>query len=84
MMKALHPEFVIPRHGTPGTVKIFDDTERFYALLIERVGKMARDGKSLDPIKKELRMPEYDGWASKDRIPSNIDAAYKVVTGKKS
>ena len=79
MMKALNPEFVIPGHGTPGTVKIFDDSERYYALLLERVGKMAREGKSLDEIKKELRMPEYDGWASKDRIPSNIDAAYKVV-----
>jgi cyclase len=81
MMKALNPEFVIPGHGTPGTVKIFDDSERYYALLLERVGKMAREGKSLDEIKKELRMPEYDGWASKDRIPSNIDAAYKVVKG---
>ena len=79
MMKGLNPEFVIPGHGTPGTVKIFDDSERYYALLLERVGKMAREGKSLDEIKKELRMPEYDGWASKDRIPSNIDAAYKVV-----
>ena len=79
MMKALNPEFVIPGHGTPGTVKIFEDSERYYALLLERVGKMAREGKSLEEIKKELRMPEYDGWASKDRIPSNIDAAYKVV-----
>src|SRR6266403_4593267 len=73
MMKGLNPEFVIPGHGTPGTVKIFEDSERYYALLLERVGKMAREGKSLDEIKKELRMPEYDGWASKDRIPSNID-----------
>jgi hypothetical protein len=39
------------------------------------------NGKSLDEIKKELRMPEYDSWASKDRIPSNIDAAYKVIKG---
>jgi cyclase len=81
MMKGLNPEFVIPGHGTPGTVKIFEDSERYYALLVERVGMMAREGKSLDEIKKELRMPEYDGWASKDRIPSNIDAAYKVVKG---
>ncbi len=81
MMKGLNPEFVIPGHGTPGTVKIFEDSERYYALLLERVGKMAREGKSLDEIKKELRMPEYDGWGSKDRIPSNIDAAYKVVKG---
>src|SRR5437870_5416453 len=69
MMKGLNPEFVIPGHGTPGTVKIFEDSERYYALLLERVGKMAREGKSLDEIKKEHRMPEYDGWPSKDRIP---------------
>jgi cyclase len=82
MMKGLNPEFVIPGHGTPGTVKIFEDTERYYDLLIDRVGKMAREGKSLDEIKKELRMPEYDSWANKDRIPSNIEAAYKVVKSK--
>ena len=82
MMKGLNPEFVIPGHGTPGTVRIFEDTERYYDLLIDRVGKMEREGKSLDEIKKELRMPEYDSWASKDRIPSNIEAAYKVVKSK--
>jgi cyclase len=80
-MKALNPEVVIPGHGTPGTVKIFDDTEKYYALLVERVGKMVNDGKSLDEIKKELKMPEYDHWATKERFPTNVEAAYKVVRG---
>ena len=79
MMKGLNPEFVIPGHGIPGTVKIFEDTEQYYAVLLDRVGKMAREGKSLDQIKKELKMPEYDDWATKERVPSNIEAAYKVV-----
>jgi cyclase len=81
MMKALNPEVVVPGHGTPGTVKIFDDTEKYYALLVERVGKMAGEGKSLDEIKKELKMPEYDHWATKERFPTNVEAAYKVVKG---
>jgi cyclase len=81
MMKGLNPEHVIPGHGTPGTVQIFADTEKYYALLLERVGKMAREGKSLEQIKKELRMPEYDHWATKERIPTNIEAAYKAVKG---
>ena len=81
MMKALNPEIVVPGHGTPGTVKIFDDTEKYYALLVERVGKMAGEGKSLDEIKKELKMPEYDHWATKERFPTNVEAAYKVVKG---
>ena len=82
MMKALKPEVVVPGHGQPGTTKIFDDTEKYYALLVERVGKLAKEGKSLDEIKKEVKMPEYDHWATKERFPTNVEAAYKVVTGK--
>jgi cyclase len=79
MMKALNPEIVIPGHGNPGTIKIFDDSDQYYKLLMERVGKMAGDGKSLDQIKKELRMPEYDNWIGKDRWDSNVEAAYRAV-----
>ncbi len=81
MMKALNPEHVVPGHGTPGTIKIFEDTEQYYALLLERVGAMVREGKSLDQIKKEVRMPEYAHWGSQDRFPTNVEAAYKAVTG---
>jgi cyclase len=81
MMKALNPEVVIPGHGEPGTVKILDDMEKYYNLLLERVGAMVKAGKSLDDIKKELRMPETDDWAGKDRFPNNIEAAYRAVKG---
>jgi hypothetical protein len=63
-------------------VKIFDDGEAYYALLVERVAAMVKAGKSLDEIKKDLRMPEYADWASQDRMPTNIDAAYRMVTAK--
>ena len=82
MMKALNPEHVVPGHGTPGTVKIFEDGEKYYALLLDRVGAMVKAGKSLDDIKKEVKMPEYAGWGSQDRFPTNVEAAYKAVTGK--
>jgi cyclase len=81
MMKELNPEHVIPGHGQPGTVKIFEDTEKYYALLLERVGKLVKEGKSLDEIKKEVKMPEYASWASQERFPSNVEAAYKAVKG---
>jgi cyclase len=81
MMKGLNPEHVIPGHGIPGTVKIFEDTEKYYALLLDRVGKMVKVGKSLDDIKKELKMPEYEHWATKERFPTNVEAAYKAVKG---
>ena len=81
MMKALNPEVVVPGHGDPGTVKILDDMERYYNLLMERVGAMVKAGKSLDDIKKELKMPETDDWAGKDRFPNNIEAAYRAIKG---
>jgi cyclase len=82
MLKALKPEVVVPGHGTPGTVKIFEDMERYYALLVERVGKMVQAGKSLDEIKRDLQMPEYDQWMTKNRIPGNIEMAYNMVAGR--
>jgi cyclase len=81
MLKALNPEFVIPGHGIPGTAKIFEDTEKYYALLLERVGKLVKAGKSLNEIQKEVKMPEYDHWATKERFPTNVEAAYRAVKG---
>lgn len=80
-MKSLNPEVVVPGHGSFGTTKIFDDSQRYYELLLERVGVMVRDGKSLDQIKGELRMPEYASWSYQERMPTNIEAAYRAVKG---
>ena len=81
LMKSLSPVHVVPGHGIPGTVKIFEDSEKYYALLLERVGRLAKEGKSLDQIKKEVRMPEYENWAAQERFPTNVEAAYKAVKG---
>lgn len=78
-MRTLNPEVVIAGHGAPGTTRIFDEMERYYALLLERVGGMAREGKTLERIKAELKMPEFDDWAGKERFPSNVDAAWRAV-----
>src|SRR5258706_218371 len=37
---------------------------------------------TLDDIKKELKMPEYASWGSQDRMPTNVEAAYKALGGK--
>jgi len=81
LMRALNPEVVIAGHGAPGTTKIFDEMERYYALLLERVGRMAREGKTLESIKAEIKMPEFDDWAGKERFPNNVDAAWRAVKG---
>ena len=81
MLKALNPEVVVPGHGSFGTTKIFDENDRYYTLLLERVGAMVRAGKSLDQVKQELRMPEIADWSYQERMPSNIEAAYRVAKG---
>jgi cyclase len=83
MLKALNPEHVIPGHGPPTSTKLFDDGEKYYALLVERVAEKVKAGKSLDDIQKEVKMPEYASWASQDRMPTNIEAAYRMVTANR-
>lgn len=65
-----------------GTVKILDDMEQYYNKLMDGVRQLVKQGKSLDQIKKELKIPGTDDWAGKDRIPNNIEAAYRAVVGK--
>ena len=79
LMKSLNPEVVIPGHGAVSTTKIFDEYEAFYGLLTKRVGEMAAQGKSLDEIKKELKMPEYAAWAGQNNLPQNITVAYESI-----
>ena len=83
VMKSLNPEIVITGHGPVTTTKVFDEYEAFYTLLLKRVGDMAAQGKSLEEIKKELKMPEYADWHDQERLGANIDAAYKSVRSNK-
>jgi len=82
MLRSLNPEVVVPGHGSPGTTRIFDESEKYYTLLLERVTAMVKAGKSREQIGMELRMPEYVEWAYQDRMPSNIDAAYRAATAR--
>jgi cyclase len=80
-MRALKPEIVIPGHGPPGTVKHLDDMAQYYTVLLDRVRALVKQGRTLEQIKAELKMPEIEKWAGKDRFPNNIEAAYRAVKG---
>jgi len=61
-------------------VQILVQTNRFYDVLLERVGKLVKEGKSLDAIKSELRMPEYQCWTGgKERLDTNVEAAFRAL-----
>lgn len=79
-LKALNPDVVVPAHGRPNTVQLLDETDTFYDVLLDRVGKQMAQGKSLDDIKKDLRLPEYQSWSGgKPRLDTNIEAAYRAL-----
>jgi cyclase len=82
MMKALNAEVVIPAHGPPTTNKMFDFYVGYLQTLLQRVKKLMDDGKTLDQIKAELRMPEYENLnMAKERIPGTAEAAYRAIKG---
>ena len=82
MLRALNPEIVVPGHGSAGTTAIFDESDKYYNLLVERVGAMVKQGKTQEQITKELKMPEYADWAYQERWPTNVDVAYRAVMGR--
>jgi cyclase len=79
-LKALNPDVVVPAHGRPTTVQLLDETDTFYDVLVDRVGKQMAQGKSLDEIKKDPGLPEYNSWTGgKPRLDTNIEAAYRAL-----
>ena len=79
-MRALNAEVVIPGHGVPTTNKLFDDYSRYLETLLQRVGALMAKGRTLDQIKQEVRLPEYENLAlAKERMPNNVEAAYRAI-----
>jgi len=79
-LKALQPEIIVSAHGRPTTVQLLDETDKFYDVLLERVGKQIAQGKSLEEIKKNPDLPEYKTWSGgKSRLDTNIEAAYRAL-----
>ena len=79
-LKALNPDIVVPAHGRPTTLQLLDETDKFYDVLLERVGKQIAQGKSVDEIKKDPGLPEYKSWSGgKERLDTNIEAAYRAL-----
>jgi cyclase len=82
MMRAHNPEIVIPGHGEITTVASLDTMEKYYNTLIERMRPLVAQGKSLEDIKKEFKIPaEYAKWDGQDRFDTNIEVVYRHLKG---
>jgi hypothetical protein len=56
--------------------------ENYYSKLMEGVRQIVKEGKSLDQIKKELKIPGTDDWEGQDRLGNNIEAAHRAVIAR--
>ncbi len=67
-------------HFRQGHLGYTSDAERFYDVLLERVGQMIKDGRSLDEIKQSVSIPEYKSWSGgKERLDTDVEAAYNAI-----
>lgn len=66
------PALVIAARGATQGIKDYYDPKRNEKLMAQ--------GKTLDEIKKELRLPEYQSWSSgKERLDTNVEAAFRAL-----
>jgi glyoxylase-like metal-dependent hydrolase (beta-lactamase superfamily II) len=73
MIKGLNPETC--RSGTwhAGYGEDYRRRQRLLRAPQAAGDALMKQGKSLDDIKKEVKMPEYASWGNQERMPTNID-----------
>ena len=80
---ALHPDVVLPGHGAAGGAEILAGQARFLRDLYVAVGGEVREGKKLEQVQSEVRLPDADSnWIPKD-LSGDIEAAYREIVEKK-
>jgi hypothetical protein len=59
------------------------DHQRVALIMADRISTPGRNERlGMTVVQAHVKMPEYASWGSQDRLPTNVEAAYKAVTGK--
>lgn len=73
-------EILAPAHGGLGTREDVAEHRRYLELLRERVKREMDAGKSIDAIKRDVKMPEYKSWGSyQDWVKLNVEGMYRYL-----
>ncbi|MBI3709871.1 MAG: hypothetical protein HY246_19665, partial [Proteobacteria bacterium] len=79
-VEAMDFDVLVPGHGKIGNRDHVRQFREYMQDLRAAVMQMARDGKSLDEMKKEITLPKYQGWTSyKDYLELNVEGMYRMV-----
>lgn len=79
-VEALEFDILAPGHGPLGTKESVRAHRAYLEALYNDVLRLAREGKSLEAIKQELKYGEYAGWTGyKDWLGLNIEGMYRLI-----
>ena len=78
-VEAMDFHTLVPGHGPLGTKANVTMFREYLQDLREEVTRHAREGKSLDEIKRLVTLPKYAAWNPKDWFPLNIEGMYRLV-----
>ena len=73
-------DLLVPGHGPIGTKQDLTEHREYFEKLYEAVLEGVRGGKTLDELKKSIRMDEYKSWGQYEAwLPLNIEGVYQRV-----
>ena len=73
-------DLLVPGHGPVGTKQDLTEHREYFEKLYDAVLEGVRGGKTLDELKKSIRMDEYKSWGQYEAwLPLNIEGVYQRV-----
>jgi hypothetical protein len=76
-------EILAPGHAGLGSKADIAEHRRYLELLRERVKREMDAGKSLEEIKRTVKMPEYESWgAYRDWVELNVEGMYRYLRAR--
>jgi glyoxylase-like metal-dependent hydrolase (beta-lactamase superfamily II) len=82
-VEAMDFDVLVPGHGPLGTKASVVMFREYLQDLREEVTRHAREGKSLDEIKRLVTLPKYAAWNPKEWFPLNIEGMYRLVQSQR-
>jgi glyoxylase-like metal-dependent hydrolase (beta-lactamase superfamily II) len=76
-------EILAPGHAGLGSKADIAEHRRYFELLRERVKREMDAGKSLEEIKRSVKMTEYESWgAYRDWVELNVEGMYRYLRAR--
>src|SRR3989338_8247676 len=70
----------VPGHGGAGNIDMLFNIQQYLIDLQREVKKYIAKGKTIDEIKKEIKLPKYKNWLKyKEWLPLNAESVYREL-----